>query len=91
MAYRLAQHPITMLGLVCLVALIAFVTVDRLLATKPEMPSVSVPTILESSSERTDRLGKEQSAKEWSAAQKRADARNQRATRGADGSPGPPK
>ena len=76
MASRPASRPVVMVCLAVLVALLAYLGMNRFLAKPPELPSIIVPAHFESDTERTTRQGHEQSAKDWKAAQKRADSRN---------------
>jgi hypothetical protein len=62
-------------GLVAVVAFLAFGTVKLFLTKGPGAASIIIPSLTETAPDRKARLGREQSAQGWKAAQKRADLR----------------
>jgi hypothetical protein len=76
MAIRLANRPGITLGLALVAAVFGFLAVNQFRSKVPGIPSVAASAPLESDPERTVRLEREQSNKDWVAAQKRADVRD---------------
>jgi len=76
MASSLANRPLLSVGIVILATSFAFVAVNQYLSRTQGTPLVVVPAIVETPPEKTARLGREQSGKDWGVAQKRADARD---------------
>jgi hypothetical protein len=76
MANRFANRSAVRVGLAILVALFAFLTLSSFLPRAPHIPSNIAPLPVETGAERTLRVDREQTAKDWRAAQKRSDARS---------------
>lgn len=70
-----ANRLLPKVALVCLCMVCAFFVATWYMSRPPQAMPVAAP-VFETKKQQTSRLGREQSAKDWGAAQKRADDRN---------------